>query len=557
MAERRQLLLLDIVKIKIYTQKLCRKLIVHRSVAFIVVPAACLLVLSGCEGGRQDKGKMEPASRNSIVFTIGNDISNMDPAQMNDVESALVANQVYEGLVRFKADSVEVEPCLATDWNVSDDGLVWTFRLRPDVKFDDGTALTAEAVVFSVMRQLDENHPYHVSGRMRYAGLLFGDPTSTTSALLKTVVATDPLTVRFTLARPYMPFLKNLAMTQAAVISPEAAKVLADDLNTTMVGTGAFRLRSYDRDQRITLVKNHRYWGEKALLDEVEFRVLRDANTRVNSVRRGDSDVITGIEPYSLKLLETDKNVTVLSEPSMNTGYIALNCAKAPFDNVKVRLAMNYAINKAFLSNILFNNTSVVATGIIPPEMLGYDPERQGFPFDPVRARELLVEVGFADGFEVRFSTHNRARIYSPVGALLAERIQQDLATVGVRAVLDQMEFPTFLEQQKSREYVMANGGWISDNGDPDNFLFELVGREDNNLNYSNPEATALMRAAAAERNTAKRAAMYARAEAMVAEAPPMIPLNHAKQIMAIRTRVHGFKMHPTGVNRLDTVYVN
>lgn len=516
-----------------------------------------MLVLFGCEGGRPDKNKTGPSSRNSIVYTIGNDISNMDPAQMNDVESALVANQVYEGLVRFKADSVEVEPCLATDWDVSDDGLTWTFRLRPDVKFDDGSPLTAEAVVFSVMRQLDDNHPFHVSGRMRYAKLLFGDPASTASVLLKTVEAMDSLTVRFTLARPYMPFLKNLAMTQAAIISPAAARLLKDDLNTTMVGTGAFRLQSYDRDQRITLVKNHDYWGGKARLDEVEFRVLRDANTRLNSLRRGNSDIITGIEPYSLKLLETDKNVTVLSEPSMNLGYIALNCAKPPFDNVKVRLAMNYAIDKDFLSYILFNNTSVVATGILPPGMLGYDPERSGFPFDPARARQLLKEAGYADGFNVRFSTHNRARIYSPVGAILAERIQQDLAAVGVTAELDLMEFPTFLEKQKSREYMMANGGWISDNGDPDNFLFELVGREDNSLNYSNPEATRLMRAAATERDTAKRADMYRRAEAMVAESPPMVPLNHAKQIMAIRNRVHGFKMHPTGVNRLDTVYVD
>ncbi len=520
----------------------------------LVYIAAAAVLFSGCEGGRPDKSQTGPRSRNSIVYTIGNDISNMDPAQMNDVESALVANQVYEGLVRFKLDSVEVEPCLATTWDVSANGLEWTFRLRPNVKFDDGTLLTADVVVFSVMRQLNENHPYHVSGRMRYAGLLFGDPTSTASALLKTVEAVGNDTVRFTLVRPYMPFLKNLAMTQAAIISPTAARVLGDDLNTTMVGTGAFRLAKYDRDQRIRVVKNSKYWGPKAQLDEVEFRVLRDANTRMNSLRRGNSDLITGIEPYSLKLLEMDKNVTVLSEPSMNLGYIALNCAKPPFDNPKVRLAMNYAIDKPFIADVLFNKTSVVATGIIPPGMLGYDRDRPGFPFDPDRARQLLTEAGFPDGFEVVFSTHNRARIYSPVGVVLSERIQQDLSAVGVTAVLDQMEFPTFLEHQKSRDFVMANGGWISDNGDPDNFLFELVGREDNNLNYVNPEATALMRVAAAEKDTVTREEMYRRAEAMVAEAPPMVPLNHAKQIMAIRNRVLGFKMHPTGVNRLDTV---
>src|SRR5690606_15119800 len=227
---------------------------------------------------------------------------------------------------------------------------------------------------------------------------------------------------------------KNLAMTQAAIISPKAAQTLGADLNTTMVGTGAFRLKRYTRDQRITVVKNDKYWGEKAKLEEVEFQVLRDANTRMNSVRRGDSDVITGIEPYSLELLEQDENVTMLSEPSMNLGYIVLNCAREPFDDPKVRLAMNYAIDKEFLSKTLFNNTSVVATGIIPPGMLGYDPQRSGYPYDPGRAKQLLAEAGFPDGFEVTFSTHNRARIYSPVGVILSERIQQDLAAIGVTA---------------------------------------------------------------------------------------------------------------------------
>ncbi len=517
--------------------------------------AGCFLV-AGCEGGRRDRST-EPATRNSIVFALGNDISNMDPAQMSDIESAQVAAQVYEGLARFKHGSVEVEPCLAEKWEVSDDGLEWTFHLRPDIRFHDGSPCNADAVVYSVMRQIDENHEAHVSGRMRYANLLFGDSSSTETALVTSVEAVDPATVRFKLARPYMPFLQNLAMTQASIISPTAARTLGDDLNTTMVGTGPYRLREYRRDQRIAVVRSSNYWGEAGKLDEIQFRVLRDPNTRLNSVRRGDSDVIGGIEPYSLELLEEDKNVKVLSEPSMNLGYIALNCDRPPLDNPKVRLAINYAIDREFIAEVLFNRTSVIATGIIPPGMLGYDPNRPGYPYDPERARKLLAEAGYPGGFEVVFSTHNRARIYSPVGIRLSERIQQDLALVGIRAKLDQMEFPTFLERQKSREYTMSNSGWISDNGDPDNFLFELVGREDNSLNYENPEATRLMRQAAAEKDVARREQMYQEAEAMVAQSPPMVPLNHAKQIMAIRKGIDGFIMHPTGVNRLDTVTVS
>lgn len=518
---------------------------------------ACIagfLLLTACEGGRPNRGKGSAVSANSIVFTLGNDISNMDPAQMNDIESAQVAAQVYEGLVRFKHGSVDVEPCLATEWTVSDDGLEWIFKLREGVHFQDGSPLTAEAVVVSVQRQMQDTHPYHVKGRMRYAGLLFGDSSSTATQLVTAVQAVDQHTVKFDLARPYMPFLQNLAMTQAVILSTESLKKLGNDINTTMVGTGAFSLKTYKRDQRITVTRNPGYWGTPAHLDEIEFLVLRDPNTRLNSLRRGNSDVISGIEPYSVGLLEDDANVSVLSEPSMNIGYIALNCAEPPLDNPKVRHALNYAIDKAFLSNILFNNTSVEASGIIPPGMLGYDETRSYYSHDPDKARQLLKEAGYPNGFRIVFSTHNKARMYSPVGVRLAERIQQDLAAVGVTAELDQMEFPTFLERQKSREYTMANGGWISDNGDPDNFLFELVGREDNNLNYVNPQATALMRNATGEKDLAKRAEMYKAAEKLVMEAPPMIPLNHAKQTMAIRRTVQNFVMHPTGVNRLDSV---
>lgn len=475
---------------------------------------------------------------------------------MNDIESAEVATQVYEGLVRFKDGSVEVEPCLAESWQVSDDGLDWTFHLRPGVRFQDNTPLNADAVVFTVMRQMDENHPAHVKGRMRYSELLFGDPASTTTALVKSVSALTTDTVQFHLARPYMPFLQNLAMTQASIISPTAATTLKNDLNTTMVGTGPFRLKAYHRDQRIEVTRNDDYWGTPARLDAVEFMVLRDPNTRLNSLRRGDSDVISGIDPYSIELLEEDNNVVVLSEPSMNLGYLSMNCAVPPFDNPKVRLAMCYAIDKKFIAEVLFNNTSVVAKGIIPPGMLGYDENSQGIPFDPQRARKLLKEAGYPDGLAVVFTTHNRARIYSPVGVRLAERVQQDLAAVGITARIDQMEFPTFLERQKSRQYVLANSGWVSDNGDPDNFLFELVGREDNSLNYSNPKASALMREATAEQDKEKRAALYREAEALVMEAPPLVPLNHAKQIMGISKHLRGFVMHPTGVNRLDGVWL-
>lgn len=517
--------------------------------------AASVLMLAGC-GEKRRGSASEQEGRKVLTYAIGNEISNMDPAQITDVESALVANQVYEGLVRFKPGSVDIEPALAESFETSPDGLQWTFKLRQDVEFQDGTPFNADAVIFSVLRQMDQNHPYHVAGRMRYAKFLFGDSGTTESELVTDVAAPDQHTVIFSLARPYKPFLKNLAMTPAMIVSPETVKALGKDINTTMVGTGAFRIRTYRRDESVSIERNESYWGEKTKLDEVRFRILRDANVRVNSVRKGDSDIISGIDPTSLPLLEKDKNVQVLSEASMNLGYLSLNNERPPLDNPTVRLALCYAIDRSYLANTLYSGTSVEAKGIIPPGMLGYSPDQEGFPYRVEKAKQLLSEAGFPNGFTLNLSSHDRARIYNPVGGKLAERIQQDLAKVGVTVKIDQTEFSTFLNNVKSGEYQMAINGWVSDNGDPDNFIYELAGREDNEHNYVNPEATRLMREAAMEQDEARRAEMYQRAEDMLAANPPFVVLNHGKQILAVRERVQNFQLHPTGVAPLAAVDV-
>jgi peptide/nickel transport system substrate-binding protein len=188
--------------------------------------------------------------------------------------------------------------------------------------------------------------------------------------------------------------------------------------------------------------------------------------------------------------------------------------------------------------------------------MLGYDAVRKGYAYDPAKAKELLLQAGYPNGFTITFSTHDRARVYNPVGIKLAERVQQDLAKIGVTAKLEQLEFPAFLARQKSKDFQIANGGWISDNGDPDNFIYDLAGREDNEAGYSNPEATKVMREATGEQDEQKRAELYKKAEAMLKENPPFIPLNNAKQILAVRKRVKNLHPHPTAVTQLHQVDV-
>jgi peptide/nickel transport system substrate-binding protein len=515
----------------------------------------CALSMSSC--GRRGQQQKAGTDARTLNYTLGNDISQMDPALITDIESGLVASQVYQGLVRFRDDSVEIEHDLAEKYEVSDDGLVWTFQLRKDVTFHDGTPFDAGAVVFSVMRQMDDHHPYHVPGKMRYAKMIYGDRTTTETELVREVSAPDSHTVVFTLAKPFTPFIKNLAMTPAAIVSPKAVETYGKDFQTTMVGTGPFRLKSHKPDELLVLQRNETFWGEKARLQEIRFRILRNADIRLNSLRKGESDIISAVEPTAIEMLEKEKDITVISEPSMSIGYIAMNCSRTPFDNKLVRQAFNYAIDKEYIVKNLYLNRSVVAKGLIPPGMLGYNPDRTGYPYDQAKAKQLLSEAGYPNGFTITFTTHNSPRVYNPVGAKLAERIQQDLQKVGVTVKIEQLEFSAFLDKQKAGEYQISNGGWVSDNGDPDNFIFELAGREDNEAKYVNAEATSLMRAAAEENDEKKREEMYRKAEDMIVENPPFVFLNHSKQVLALRKSVRNFKAHPTAVAHLSNVDVD
>ena len=514
------------------------------------------LVSAGCgsaprPGGGDGGGGRTPgaAPRKMLTYAVANDLSNLDPALMNDVESALVGAQVYQGLVKFKADSVDLEPDLAERWETSADGLTWTFHLKPGARFSDGAPVDADAAVFSVMRQMDPKHPAHRT-KMYYANFLFGDRSTTETTLVSDVRSSGPLTVVFTLARRHVPFAANLAMTPAAIVSPKAVLAMKDDFNTTMVGSGPFLLASYRRDDLAVLTRNPGFAGPRPALDEVRVRILRDPSVRVSALKKGDVDAITGVEPAAVPGLKSDPRLRVLTEPSMNLGYLALNNARKPFDDPRVRLALCYAIDRTAIVDGLFAGGAVVARGILPPGMAGHDPGREAFAHDIPRAKALLAEAGYPGGFDVTLTTHDKPRLYYPVGAKLAERIQADLAAAGVRVKIDLMEFPTFLEKVKAKDFTMANTGWVTDNGDPDNFIYELVGRPDNDSQYRNADQARAMREAAGEPDPAKRAALYRAVETEVLKTPPFVPINHANQTMALRTRVLNLRLHPTGITQ-------
>jgi len=333
----------------------------------------------------QNVDKEVPAGQQKVlVYARGADSLSLDPALIDDGESAKVIENIYDTLVTFEPGTTKIKPALATDWKISDDGLVYTFYLRKGVKFHDGTPFNADAVVASIGRQVGQN----ATADMPYASFTFGD--------VDKVEKVDDYTVKITLKEPNAPFLLNLAMGPAApIVSPTALKKYGADFGHHPVGTGPFIFEKWDPDQQIVLKANPNYWGGKPKVDEVIFKVTKDNTVRAQELLAGSVDIIDGIDPADVDSLKNSPDINFLSGPGMNINYLAFRVDRPPFDNPKVRQAVSMAIDRQAIVDSLYKGIAVVANGPLPPGMLGYDPNLKPYEYNPAEAKKLLAEAGY------------------------------------------------------------------------------------------------------------------------------------------------------------------
>ena len=321
-----------------------------------------------------------------LIYSRGSDAISLDPAIPDDGESFKPIIQIYDGLIKYKPGTTDLTAGLAESWNISKDGLEYTFHLRKGVKFHDGTPFNAEAVKFSFDRQL----PGKATPDMAYASFTFG--------LVKQVDVVDPYTVKVTLSRPYTPFLANLAMgLSAPIVSPTAVKKYGKDFGVKYaVGTGPFILEKWDHGTKtIYLKKNPNYWDGPPLLDEVIIKVTDDNTVRANELIAGDVDMIDGIAPADVARLQGDKNITFLSGAGMNVNYMAFRCDRPPFNNPKVREAFTHAVNLDAIVKTLYKGTATRANEVMPPGFFGYAKDVKPYAYDVDLAVKLLREAGY------------------------------------------------------------------------------------------------------------------------------------------------------------------
>ncbi|MGI6450013.1 MAG: ABC transporter substrate-binding protein [Desulfitobacteriia bacterium] len=502
-------------------------------VALALSLALVLVTLAGCGG---NAGDTDTKAADTLIYAQGAEPRGLDPALVDDGESAKVIINIYEGLLKYAQDSTKLEPCLAKEWEVSPDGLTYTFKLQEGVKFHDGTDFDAEAVKFNIDRQL----PPKMTEDMAYASFVY--------ASVKDVEVVDKYTVKINLKEPSTPFLANLAMVMSApIVSPKALQENNNNVNQAPVGTGPYKFVRWAKDENIVLERNEEYWGTKALTKNVIFRFIKDNSARVVALNNGEVDMIDGIDATVVKQI-TDAGNKVFQAPGMNINYLAYNTSKAPFNNAKIRYAVSQAINVPELVESLYQGYSEAATSILPTFMEGYDKSIAQAPYDPDAAQKALKDAGVTS---VKIMTYTNPRPYNnATGQALAEAVQSYLSKVGVTATIDSYDWTTYKEKIKAGDYDICFYGWIGDNGDPDNFMY-LLAHEDPTMNvalYKNPEFNDLIAQGVKEPAGPERNAIYTQLEKIAAADAVWLPISHAQTLAAYRPNIQNFVYHVTGV---------
>lgn len=517
------------------------------------------LVLVGCSsdaGGDDKSGGTDGGdsdAQDTLIYGRGADATRLDPATVTDGESLKVTQQVMETLIKFKPGTTELEPGLATDWEQKDDGKTYVFELREGVKFHDGTDFNADAVVYNFERWQngsdEDNFAYYPS---MFGG--FGD-----ESVIESVEAVDEYTVEFHLRDSFAPFLKNLAMTPFAIASPEALEEGADEFEKHPVGTGPFEFAEWDKDNKIVLTKNEDYWDEgKPKLERVIFRVIDDNSARLNALKSGEIDLMDGTNPSDVESIEEDDDLEIYNRPPLSMAYFGFNVEEEPFDNKDVRVALNHAVDKESLINAFYAGQGEPAKNPMPPTVDGYNDEIEAYEYDPEKAKELLADAGYPDGFEMDLWTMSNPRPYLPEPGKIAENIQSTFGEVGVDVNIQTYEWSTYIEKVIDGEAPAFLMGWTGDNGDADNFIYTLLDEDaigSNNMSrYANPDVHELLKDAQTEPDDEVRMELYKKAQEIIHEEAPWIPIIYSEEPLAGTANLQDYVPNPTGSEPFDEV---
>jgi len=517
--------------------------------------AALSAIIPGCSReDNQDYG-LPPGSA-ILRISDSDDVPTLDPAAGYDTQSWEFEQMFFSTLLKYGDADVELHPDIATSWEQSQDATVYTFHLRTDARFSNGRVVEADDFRYEIERVLTP--ATRSKGIEYYKGIVGASEfTAHAAAHVSGIETPDPATIIFHLTKPDPLFAHKMAMPFASAVPREVVEKWGEDFSAHVIGSGPFMLKEWIPGQRIVAVKSPLYFvkGEPRLYAIVDLLGVNQelAWLKFQSGQIDAGGIPPAEFPYVMKNPELRK--LALKQTTVTTHYMGMNCQMPPFDDVRVRRAFNYAIDKNKLIAIL-NGRGIAARGVLPPNLPGYNPDLKGYEYDPARARQLLEEAHLRHDFTPQLWLRADETLM-----LLCESIQQDLDLVGVHVKLKPLAWGPLLEAIRQPHNVeLFMNGWEADFPDPENFLSVLLSRKqwgaNNDAFYENPKVEALLAQAAPVTDMKLRFELYDEAEKIVVQDAPWVFLDYPVTYTLVQPWVHDYVLNPMRPTRYEKVWV-
>ncbi|MHA7154109.1 ABC transporter substrate-binding protein [Arthrobacter sp. TMN-50] len=523
------------------------------------------LLLSGCVESQRDEGSAdggEATVDSTFVFAASTDPKTLDPAFASDGETFRVSRQIFEGLVGTEPGTADPAPLLAESWETSEDGLSTTFALKEGVTFHDGTDFNAEAVCFNFERWYNWTGVAQAPNVSYFYNNLFrGFADSPDAAVYESCEVNSDFEATVTLAKPFAGFIPALSLPAFAMQSPGALEEFtADDIGGSAespslstyaegnpVGTGPFKFDSWNVGEQLQLSTYEDYWGEQGQIETIIFRMIDDPQARTQALQAGTIDGFDLVSPADTPTLEEEGFMIVPRDP-FTILYLGLNHAVEELGDPLVRQAIHHAIDKQALIDQTLPAGTQLATQFIPDVVEGYNEDVTTYEYDPERAKELLAEAGYPDGFEVEFNYPTGvSRPYMPTPEQVFTNITAQLAEVGITATPSpDVWSPDYLDKiQGSEDHGMHLLGWTGDYNDTDNFVGVFFGQQKLEFGFDNPELFAALDEARGLTDREQQSEAYMEINEQIAEFNPAIPLAHPAPSLAFAPRVTSYPASP------------
>ena len=499
----------------------------------IVLLLALLFVVSAFAIGCDDE-----AATDTLIVAQGADVDSLDPQATNEQPSSRIMKQIYESLVNQNED-MELVPGLAEEWDQIDE-LTFEFKLREGVMFHNGEELTASDVEFTLLRALESGNVGHIVGAIDPEGFEI----------------TGDYTIRISTVEPFAPLLAHLAHTGTSILNQTAVEEFGEDYGENPVGTGPYMLQEWIRGSEVHLERFEDFHGENAEMAKIRFRKIQEDGNRTIELENGEIHIAYDILPTDMSKIEDNDELKLARDVNFTTVYLGFNTQKEPFDDVRVRQAINYAIDVESIIETVMEGSGEVATGPVGPMVWAANDSLEPYGYDVEKAQELMNEAGLEDGFSTTIWTND-----NQIRQDIAVFIQSQLAEIGIDVDIEVFGWEAYVERTANGDHDMFVLGWVTVTGDPDYGLYALFhseqfGAAGNRTFWDNDRVDELLEEARRSAEPEVREEAYKEVQKIVRDEAPWLFLNTGEDRTGLRNNVSGFRNHPSGNHPLWDVIV-